>query len=45
MPTVREEHPQVARVVHFTDRLSDSDKAMLMGESLTRVYHWAPSHA
>jgi predicted TIM-barrel fold metal-dependent hydrolase len=28
-----------------TDRLSDSDKALLMGESLTRVYHWAPSHA
>jgi len=28
-----------------TDRLSDSDKAVLMGESLTRVYHWAPSQA
>jgi L-fuconolactonase len=28
-----------------TDRLSDSDKAALMGESLSRVYHWAPSHA
>ena len=28
-----------------TDRLSDSDKAALMGESLTRVYHWAPSQA
>jgi len=26
-----------------TDRLSDSDKAMLMGEALTRVYKWAPS--
>jgi hypothetical protein len=26
-----------------TDRLSDSDKAMLMGEALTRVSHWAPS--
>ena len=26
-----------------TDRLSDSDKAVLMGESLTRVYNWAPS--
>ena len=26
-----------------TDRLSDSDKAVLMGESLTRVYHWALS--
>src|SRR5262249_19015559 len=28
-----------------TDRLSDSDKAALLGESLSRVYHWAPSHA
>jgi predicted TIM-barrel fold metal-dependent hydrolase len=28
-----------------TDRLSDSDKAMLMGEALTRVYQWAPSPA
>jgi predicted TIM-barrel fold metal-dependent hydrolase len=26
-----------------TDRLSDSDKAMLMGEALTRVYQWTPS--
>ena len=28
-----------------TERLSDSDKAALMGESLTRVYRWAPSPA
>jgi L-fuconolactonase len=28
-----------------TDRLSDSDKAMLMGEALTRVYKWAPAPA
>ena len=28
-----------------TDRLSDSDKAMLMGEALTRVYKWAPASA
>jgi L-fuconolactonase len=28
-----------------TDRLSASDKAALMGASLTRVYHWAPSQA
>src|SRR6266850_1282819 len=26
-----------------TDRLSDSDKATLMGESLRRVHNWAPS--
>jgi predicted TIM-barrel fold metal-dependent hydrolase len=25
------------------DRLSESDKAILMGEALTRVYRWAPS--
>jgi L-fuconolactonase len=25
-----------------TDRLSDSDKAKLMGESLKRIYNWAP---
>jgi predicted TIM-barrel fold metal-dependent hydrolase len=28
-----------------TERLSDSDKVTLMGESLTRVYRWAPSPA
>ena len=28
-----------------TDRLSDSDKALLMGEALTRVYQWAPAPA
>lgn len=27
----------------LTDRLSDSDKAALMGETLKRVYNWAPS--
>jgi L-fuconolactonase len=26
-----------------TDRLSDSDKAKLMGGSLTKIYNWAPS--
>ena len=25
-----------------TDRLSDSDRALLMGETLTRVYNWSP---
>src|SRR5947209_10523802 len=28
---------------HVTDRLSDSDRAALMGETLTRVYKWSPS--
>ena len=29
----------------LTDRLSDSEKAALMGETLTRVYGWSPSKA
>jgi hypothetical protein len=28
-----------------TDRLSDSDRTALMGETLRRVYKWAPSKA
>ena len=28
-----------------TDRLSDGDRAALMGETLTRVYNWLPSRA
>jgi len=28
-----------------TDRLSDSDRAVLMGETLQRVYNWSPSKA
>ena len=26
-----------------TDRLSDSDRTVLMGETVQRVYNWAPS--
>jgi len=29
----------------LTDRLSDSDRAALMGETLTRVYNWSPAKA
>lgn len=29
----------------LADRLSDSDRAILMGETLQRVYNWAPSKA
>lgn len=29
----------------LTDRLSDSDRATLMGGSLTRIYKWAPAKA
>jgi L-fuconolactonase len=28
-----------------TDRLSDSDRAILMGETLQRVYDWSPSES
>ena len=28
-----------------TDRLSDSDRAALMGETLQRVYDWSPRKA
>jgi len=28
-----------------TDRLSDSDRALLMGQTLQRVYNWSPSQA
>jgi hypothetical protein len=27
----------------MTDRLSESDRALLMGESLARVYKWKPT--
>jgi len=27
----------------LSDRLSESDRALLMGESVTRIYNWSPS--
>jgi len=38
-------YQEAVEAFRVTDRLSDSDKAALMGESLTRVYNWAPSQA
>jgi L-fuconolactonase len=38
-------YEQGVEAFRVTDRLSDGDKARLMGESLTRVYNWAPSPA
>ena len=38
-------YEQGVEAFRVTDRLSDSDKAALMGESLMRVYNWAPSKA
>jgi predicted TIM-barrel fold metal-dependent hydrolase len=36
-------YDQGVEAFRVTDRLSDSDRAALMGESLTRVYNWSPS--
>jgi L-fuconolactonase len=36
-------YQQGVEAFRVTDRLSDSDRAALMGETLRRVYQWAPS--
>jgi predicted TIM-barrel fold metal-dependent hydrolase len=38
-------YQEAVEAFRVTDRLSDSDKATLMGESLSQVYHWSPSQA
>ena len=38
-------YQQGVEAFRITERLSDSDKATLMGESLTRIYNWTPSPA
>jgi L-fuconolactonase len=38
-------YQQGVEAFRVTDRLSDSDRALLMGETLQRVYNWAPSPA
>src|SRR6185312_7197365 len=38
-------YEQGVEAFRVTDRLSDSDRAMLMGEALSRVYRWSPSKA
>ena len=38
-------YEQGVEAFRVTDRLSDSDRAMLMGETLERVYNWPPSKA
>jgi predicted TIM-barrel fold metal-dependent hydrolase len=35
-------YEQGVQAFRVTDRLSDSDRATLMGDALTRVYKWAP---
>lgn len=32
-------------VLRVTDRLSDGERAHLMGGTLTRVYNWSPAKA
>jgi L-fuconolactonase len=36
-------YEQGVEAFRVTDRLSDSDRAVLMGETLQRVYNWSPS--
>jgi L-fuconolactonase len=38
-------YKQGVEAFRVTDRLSDSDRATLMGEALSRVYNWSPSKA
>jgi L-fuconolactonase len=38
-------YEQGVEAFRVTDRLSDSDRAALMGETLTQVYNWSPSKA
>jgi L-fuconolactonase len=38
-------YQQGVEAFRVTDRLSDSDRAALMGETLARVYNWSPSTA
>ena len=38
-------YKQGIEAFRVTDRLSDSDRALLMGETIQRVYNWAPSKA
>ena len=38
-------YEQGVEAIGVTDRLSDSDRALLMGKTLQRVYNWTRSHA
>ncbi len=38
-------YEQGVEAFRVTDRLSDSDRAALMGESLQRIYNWPPARA
>jgi L-fuconolactonase len=36
-------YQQGVEAFRVTDRLSETDRAALMGQTLRRVYNWAPS--
>ena len=36
-------YDQGVRAFRVTDRLSDSERAALMGETLQRIYNWSPA--
>ena len=38
-------YEQGVEAFRVTDRLSDSERTALMGETLRRVYKWSPSKA
>jgi L-fuconolactonase len=38
-------YEQGVEAFRVTDRLSDSEKAALMGETLTKIYNWSPARA
>jgi L-fuconolactonase len=38
-------YQEAVEAFRVTDRLSDSDRAALMGETLKRIYQWSPSKA
>ena len=38
-------YEQGVEAFRVTDRLSDSDRGLLMGDTLARVYNWSPSNA
>ena len=38
-------YEQGVEAFRVTDRLSDSEKAALMGKTLTKIYKWSPGGA
>jgi L-fuconolactonase len=38
-------YEQGVEAFRVTDRLSDSEKAALMGETLSKIYNWSPARS